>query len=293
MSTKNPLRFDQRKIYEYGTRKHNTPVSQPQWVKIPTVRSGAQLIALGVKSVDEYLSMNPENLDTTRPIAFYERTDKGMPKYLYEANPSPKADDVLTPPQTLADHWLNKTNDTEEEPMPQNSVPPDMAIEAIRESLSVVNQTNQLIMQENANLRDQIFRMQERHDTIVMELRKEIHAAEAETTQVRAQLKALEDEYALREEYQTKLDGLADDLSKATTGSETSMGDVFSLIQSLPSIIAMFKSGTPNPSVAAGNHPGFAQTADQQPQPQPRPRPQQPQQGQRLHIDYNTPQESE
>lgn len=275
----NPLRFRRDVQYEYGELVKDSELDNPDWRVKPVIRPGQYFIDKGCKTIPQYLDTNVDALKPDRIITFYMIGIGGRRTYLYQQNPGvPQAPDTegMTNAgmNTMANAGINDRIPTvpaamtipppepPEEPVqpPAPAVPEiDMTVIAtmVRESLEIVKETNRDLTRQLEQFRSQEMQMRQYYEELVAEMQRELITTKQELEEAKSLKKAVEDEYNIRNEYQTQVNGLQDKI-RADEGS-VGLRDIIGILPHvMPLITQLFNRPAPPPQYAPQYPPQYA-----------------------------------
>jgi len=263
----NPLRFRKDVQYEYGELVKDSALDNPDWRVKPVIRPGQYFIEKGCRTIPEYLDTNVDALKPDRIITFYMIGIGGRRTYLYQQNPGiPQAPDV--PGMAVAGTVGSGINDQiatvpatmtiapppppAPDPAPEPAAPEiDMSMIAtmVRESLEIVKETNRDLTRQLEQFRTQENNMRQYYEELVAGMQRELINTKQQLEESKAEKKAIEDEYNIRNEYQTQVNGLQDKI-RADEGS-VGLRDIIGILPHvMPLITQLFTRPAPPPQYA-------------------------------------------
>jgi hypothetical protein len=250
----NPLRFRKDVQYEYGELVKDSALDSPDWRVKPVIRPGQYFLDKGCKSIPEYLDTNIDALKPDRIITFYMIGIGGRRTYLYQQNPGvPQAPDTegmtamhdkISPiPAAMA---IPQPEPPHEPPTPPTVPEVDITMLAtmVRESLDIVKETNRDLARQLEQFRSQENQMRQYYDELVAGMQRELLSTKQLLEEAKSEKKATEDEYTLRNEYQTQVNGLQDKISAAEGG--IGLKDIIGILPHvMPLITQLFNRPAP------------------------------------------------
>lgn len=246
----NPLRFRKDVQYEYGELVKDSALDNPDWRVKPVIRPGQYFLDKGCKSIPEYLDTNVDALRPDRIITFYMIGIGGRRTYLYQQNPgipqSPDAegmsvmnDQISAIPAHMA---IPQPETVQQEATPEIDM--SMIATMVRESLEIVKETNRDLTRQLEQFRSQESQMRQYYEELVAGMQRELIQTKQALEEAKAEKKSIEDEYNLRNEYQTQVNGLQDKI-RADEGS-LGLRDIIGILPHvMPLITQLFNRPQP------------------------------------------------
>lgn len=241
----NPLRFRKDVQYEYGELVKDSALDNPDWRVKPVIRPGQYFLEKGCKSIPEYLDTNVDALRPDRIITFYMIGIGGRRTYLYQQNPgvpqSPDAQGMSVMNDQISTVPAHMAIPQPEQPTPEPTQEIDMSMIAtmVRESLEIVKETNRDLTRQLEQFRSQESNMRQYYEELVAGMQRELIQTKQALEEAKAEKKSIEDEYTLRNEYQTQVNGLQDKI-RADEGS-LGLRDIIGILPHvMPLITQMF-----------------------------------------------------
>lgn len=219
----NPLRFRKDVQYEYGELVKDSALDAPDWRVKPVIRPGQYFIDKGCRTIPEYLDTNPDALRPDRIFTFYMIGIGGRRTYLYQQNPgvpqAPDAQGMAVMNDQISAVPAHMTIPQPEQPAEQTQeIDMSMIATMVRESLEIVKETNRDLTRQLEQFRTQESNMRQYYEELVAGMQRELIATKQALEEAKAEKKAVEDEYNIRNEYQTQVNGLQDKI-RADEGS--------------------------------------------------------------------------
>jgi hypothetical protein len=271
----NPLRFRRDVQYEYGELVKDSALDNPDWRVKPVIRPGQYFIDKGCKTIPEYLDTNVDALKPDRIITFYMIGIGGRRTYLYQQNPgvpqAPETEGMTAGINTSMNAGINDRIPTvpaamtipPPEPPQEPMLPPapaapeiDMTVIAtmVRESLEIVKETNRDLTRQLEQFRSQEMQMRQYYEELVAGMQRELITTKQQLEEAKSLKKAVEDEYNIRNEYQTQVNGLQDKI-RADEGS-VGLRDIIGILPHvMPLITQLFNRPAPPPPQYAPQYP--------------------------------------
>jgi len=241
----NPLRFRKDVQYEYGELVKDSALDNPDWRVKPVIRPGQYFLDKGCRTIPEYLDTNPDALRPDRIITFYMIGIGGRRTYLYQQNPgvpqAPEAQGMAVMNDQISAVPAHMTIPQPEQPTPEPAQEIDMSMIAtmVRESLEIVKETNRDLTRQLEQFRSQENNMRQYYEELVAGMQRELIATKQALEEAKAEKTKIEDEYNLRNEYQTQVNGLQDKI-RADEGS-LGLRDIIGILPHvMPLITQMF-----------------------------------------------------
>lgn len=212
----NPLRFRKDVQYEYGELVKDSALDNPDWRVKPVIRPGQYFLDKGCRTIPEYLDTNPDALRPDRIITFYMIGIGGRRTYLYQQNPgipqAPEAQGMAVMNDQISAVPAHMTIPQPEQPAQEPAQEIDMSMIAtmVRESLEIVKETNRDLTRQLEQFRSQESNMRQYYEELVAGMQRELIQTKQALEEAKAEKKAIEDEYNIRNEYQTQVNGLQD-----------------------------------------------------------------------------------
>lgn len=219
----NPLRFRKDVQYEYGELVKDSALDSPDWRVKPVIRPGQYFIDKGSRTIPEYLDTNPDALRPDRIFTFYMIGIGGRRTYLYQQNPgvpqAPEAQGMAVMNDQISTVPSHMTIPQPEQPAePAQEIDMSMIATMVRESLEIVKETNRDLTRQLEQFRTQESNMRQYYEELVAGMQRELIQTKQALEEAKAEKKAIEDEYNIRNEYQTQVNGLQDKI-RADEGS--------------------------------------------------------------------------
>jgi hypothetical protein len=219
----NPLRFRKDVQYEYGELVKDSALDNPDWRVKPVIRPGQYFLDKGCRTIPEYLDINPDALRPDRIITFYMIGIGGRRTYLYQQNPgvpqAPEAQGMAVMNDQISAVPAHMTIPQAEQPQDQSqAIDLSMIGTMVRESLEIVKETNRDLTRQLEQFRTQESNMRQYYEELVAGMQRELIQTKQALEEAKAEKKAVEDEYNIRNEYQTQVNGLQDKI-RADEGS--------------------------------------------------------------------------
>lgn len=246
----NPLRFRKDVQYEYGELVKDSALDNPDWRVKPVIRPGQYFLDKGCKSIPEYLDTNVDALRPDRIITFYMIGIGGRRTYLYQQNPgvpqSPDATGMSVMNDQISAVPAHMAIPQPEQPTQEPAQEIDMSMIAtmVRESLEIVKETNRDLTRQLEQFRTQESNMRQYYEELVAGMQRELIQTKQALEEAKAEKKSIEDEYNLRNEYQTQVNGLQDKI-RADEGS-LGLRDIIGILPHvMPLITQLFNRPAP------------------------------------------------
>lgn len=246
----NPLRFRKDVQYEYGELVKDSALDNPDWRVKPVIRPGQYFLDKGCKSIPEYLDTNVDALRPDRIITFYMIGIGGRRTYLYQQNPgipqSPDAEGMSVMNDQISAIPAHMAIPQPETVQPEAAPEIDMSMIAtmVRESLEIVKETNRDLTRQLEQFRTQESNMRQYYEELVAGMQRELIQTKQALEEAKAEKKSIEDEYNLRNEYQTQVNGLQDKI-RADEGS-LGLRDIIGILPHvMPLITQLFNRPAP------------------------------------------------
>lgn len=266
----NPLRFRKDVQYEYGELVKDSALDAPDWRVKPVIRPGQYFIDKGCRTIPEYLDTNVDALKPDRIITFYMIGIGGRRTYLYQQNPGvPQApetegmtamNDKWNPISPVPAAMAIPQPEPPQEPAPPPPAPEvDMSMIAtmVRESLEIVKETNRDLTRQLEQFRSQENQMRQYYEELVAGMQRELIGTKQLLEEAKSEKKAIEDEYNIRNEYQTQVNGLQDKI-RADEGG-IGLKDIIGILPHvMPLITQLFNRPAPPPQYAPQYPPQYA-----------------------------------
>jgi hypothetical protein len=169
----------------------------------------------------------------------------GRRTYLYQQNPgvpqAPEAQGMAVMNDQISAVPAHMTIPLPEQPTPEPAQEIDMSMIAtmVRESLEIVKETNRDLTRQLEQFRSQENNMRQYYEELVAGMQRELIATKQALEEAKAEKNKIEDEYSLRNEYQTQVNGLQDKI-RADEGS-LGLRDIIGILPHvMPLITQMF-----------------------------------------------------
>jgi hypothetical protein len=246
----NPLRFRKDVQYEYGELVKDSALDNPDWRVKPVIRPGQYFLDKGCKTIPEYLDTNPDALRPDRIFTFYMIGIGGRRTYLYQQNPGvPQAPDAqgmaVMNDQISAVPAHMTIPQPEQAPEQPQEIDMSMIATMVRESLEIVKETNRDLTRQLEQFRTQENNMRQYYEELVAGMQRELMQTKQALEEAKAEKKATEDEYTLRNEYQTQVNGLQDKI-RADEGS-LGLRDIIGILPHVMPLITQLFNRPPQP----------------------------------------------
>jgi hypothetical protein len=178
----------------------------------------------------------------------------GRRTYLYQQNPgipqAPEAQGMAVMNDQISAVPAHMTIPQPEQPTQEQAPEIDMSMIAtmVRESLEIVKETNRDLTRQLEQFRSQESNMRQYYEELVAGMQRELIQTKQALEEAKAEKKAIEDEYNIRNEYQTQVNGLQDKI-RADEGG-IGLRDIIGILPHVMPLITQMFNRPPQPQYA-------------------------------------------